>query len=252
MKLVILGCGTSTGVPVIGCNCEVCSSQNPRNRRTRASALVQTGGKTILIDTSTDLRAQSLARGLTRIDAVLFTHCHADHVHGIDDLRAFNHAQGSVIPCYGSAGTIDRIRTSFNYIFRENSGDGWKPKLTTTAVDSPFEAAGVRVTPVPVIHGRATILGYRIGDAAYVTDCSAIPPESMEKLRGLKVLVLDALRHTPHPTHFNVAQAVEAAEALKPERTLLTHLGHNLDYGEVNERLPAGVELAYDGMEIEV
>lgn len=251
MKLVILGSGTSTGVPVIGCRCEVCSSRDPRNKRTRASALISTRGKNILIDTSTDLRAQSLANGIERIDAVLFTHCHADHIHGIDDLRAFNHVQGSSIPCYGNPETIERIRSSFEYIFNDKAGDGWKPSLTATAVESPFEISGIEIIPVEVVHGRARILGYRIGKVAYITDCNSIPPESKEKLRDLEALVLGALRYKPHPTHFNIPQAIEVAEELKPRRCIFTHLGHNLDYKVDNPKLPEGVELAYDGMIIE-
>lgn len=253
MKLTILGCGTSTGVPVIGCRCEVCTSPDPRNRRTRSSALIESRGRHILVDTSTDLRAQALGCGLARIDAVLFTHCHADHVHGIDDLRAFNHAQGgAAIPCYGNERTIRGVRKSFEYIFRDNAGDGWKPSLTTSVVEGDFTAAGVEFTPIDVIHGRARILGFRSGNAAYVTDCSELPDESVEKLRGVDALVLGALRHTPHPTHFNIEQALAAVERIRPGRAVLTHLGHNLDYTVDNDRLPDGVELAYDGMVIEV
>lgn len=253
MKIIILGCGTSTGVPVIGCGCEVCSSADPRNKRTRSSALIRTGSANILIDTSTDLRAQALANSVERIDAVLYTHAHADHIHGIDDLRVFNHIQGGVIPCYGNPRTMRSMRRAFDYIFRDGGGDGdgWKPKLTATEVEGPFEACGVEVEPVEVIHGRNRIYGYRFGRFAYVTDCSRIPPESAERLRGLKVLVLGALRYRPHPTHFNIPQALEAIEDLAPERTVLTHLGHNLDYTKANSELPEGVELAYDSMVIE-
>lgn len=253
MRLVILGCGTSTGVPVIGCHCEVCSSADGRNRRTRSSLLVQSGGKNILIDTTTDLRAQALAHGLERVDAVLYTHAHADHIHGIDDLRAFNLASGNrAIPCFGNAETIDRIRTVFGYIFRDDGRDGWKPNLTTTAVDGPFDLFGSTVVPIEIMHGEATIFGFRMGPMAYLTDCSAIPPGSVEKLRGLEVLILGALRQKPHPTHFSVGEAVEASRQVGPKRTIFTHLGHNLDYSRDNRALPDGVELAYDGMVIEL
>lgn len=252
MELTILGCGTSTGVPVIGCHCAICSSTEPKNRRTRSSLLIREAGTNILIDTSTDLRAQSLSNGLERIDAVLFTHPHADHIHGIDELRAFNFAQMGAIPCYGSAETIDRVRVIFEYIFRENSNDGWKPNLETTAVDGPFEAAGIMVTPVPIRHGAAEIFGYRIGNTAYLTDCSAIPPESAELIKGVDVLILGALRHKPHPTHFTIAQAIEASRETGAGRTILTHLSHNIDYAKDNALLPEGVELAYDGMVVEV
>ncbi len=252
MRLIILGCGTSTGVPVIACRCGICTSDDPRNRRTRSSLLIQVKGKNVLIDTSTDLRAQSLAHGLDRIDAVLFTHPHADHIHGIDDLRAFNLAQGSSIPCYGSVFTIKRIRVMFDYIFRDDLNDGWKPNLTTTAVEAPFELYGVRITPIPIYHGQTEIFGYRIKDMAYLTDCSSIPAESFRLLKGLDLLILGALRHKPHPTHFSIDQAVEASEAVKPKRTVLTHLSHGLDYPKDNPALPKGIELAYDGMQIDL
>lgn len=250
MKLTIFGCGTSTGVPIIGCHCETCSSTDERNRRTRSSALIQTAGKNILIDTSTDLRTQALANRVEKIDSVLFTHAHADHIHGIDDLRSFNMAQKSAIPCYGSAATIGRIKVMFDYIFRTDVDDGWKPNLTVTEVDGPFEASGVRITPIEIFHGKAAIFGYRVGDIAYLTDCSSIPDSSLEKLKGLKLLVLGALRHKPHPTHFTIDQAIEASMKIGPQRTVLTHLGHNLDYPKDNPKLPEGVELAYDGMVI--
>lgn len=252
MKLTVLGCGTSTGVPVIGCHCAVCSSTDRKNRRTRSSLLIQTQGRNILIDTSTDLRAQSLSNGLERIDAVLLTHPHADHIHGIDELRAFNLAQKGTIPCYGSAGTIERVRVIFDYIFRDDVNDGWKPDLTTTVVNGPFEAAGVKVTPVSIRHGAALIFGYRVGKAAYVTDCSSIPDESIEILKGVEVLILGALRYKPHPTHFTIGQAIEASRRIGAKRTVLTHLSHSIDYAKDSMELPEGVEFAYDGMVVDV
>ncbi|MBI5885447.1 MAG: MBL fold metallo-hydrolase [Deltaproteobacteria bacterium] len=253
MRLVILGCGTSTGVPLIGCRCNVCTSTDARNRRTRSSALIEAGGGHILIDTATDLRQQALANGIERIDAVLYTHHHADHIHGIDDLRSFNMVQqGREIACYGNAATVERIRATFNYIFREDVNDGWKPNLTTTVVDGPFELFGERVIPVPLRHGAMSIYGWRVGDMAYLTDCSAIPLESMALLKGLEVLIVGALRDRPHPTHFTIQQAVEAAATIAPKRTILTHMGHNVDYVKDSAALPLGVELAYDGMVVEV
>ncbi len=251
MKIIILGCGTSTGVPVIGCHCQTCSSSSPRNKRTRSSILIQENGRNVLIDTSTDLRAQALASGIERIDAVLFTHPHADHIHGIDDLRAFNTSQRGPIPCYGSDTTIGRIRVMFDYIFREDSRDGWKPNLTTTVVDGPFSIFGMVIAPIEVSHGSATIFGYRVGKLAYLTDCSGIPPESIERLKGVELLILGALRHKPHPTHFSIEQAVQASRMIGPKRTILTHLGHNLDYEKDNSLLPEGIELAYDGLTVE-
>lgn len=253
MRVTILGCGTSTGVPVIGCRCSVCTSGRERNLRKRSSALVQSNGVNILLDTSTDLRAQALGAGLDRVDAVLFTHPHADHIHGIDELRAFNLAQGSVIPCFGNSYTIERIRRVFDYIFTESEYDGWKPRLATTVVgEGEFEAAAVKVLPVEILHGKARILGYRIGPFAYLTDCSGIPEGSFERLKGLDLLVLGALRRKPHPSHFSIDEAVEAAGRIAPGRTLLTHLSHNVDYYQEGPELPEGVELAYDGLTVEL
>ncbi|MBI5810741.1 MAG: MBL fold metallo-hydrolase [Deltaproteobacteria bacterium] len=252
MKIIVLGCGTSTGVPVIGCHCGVCRMPDPKNRRTRASLLIQTSGRNILIDTSTDLRAQALASNIERIDFVLFTHPHADHIHGIDELRTFNMAQKEAIPCYGNGYTIKRIRRVFDYIFEEGIKENWRPNLTTAIIDSEVSLAGIKVTPIEILHGDTTILGYRIGKAAYLTDCSFIPDSSLEKLRGLGLLVIGALRYKPHPTHFSIDQAIELSSAVKPGRTVLTHLSHNLDYTADNAKLPKGVELAYDGMVIEV
>jgi len=252
MRLTILGSGTSSGVPVIGCRCSVCSSADPRNRRTRASALVEVAEVKILIDTSPDLRQQALRFGLARVDAVLFTHGHADHVHGIDELRSFNMVTLSEIPCFGNRPTLDRLRRTFDYIFEDTGSESLKPLLELHEVGEPFDARGVRILPVPLWHGRTPSLGYRIGDAAYLTDCSRIPPESFSLLENLDLLVLDALRHHPHPTHFSIAQAIEIVEGLRPRRAVLTHLSHQVDHADAQSRLPLGVELAYDGMSFEL
>ncbi len=252
MRLTILGCGTSTGVPVIGCHCSVCTSTNPRNRRTRASVLVTVRHRNILIDTSTDLREQSLANNIERIDAVLFTHPHADHIHGIDDLRAFNLLQKGAIPCYGSEQTLRRIRNIFEYIFVDDENDGWKPSLITHTINSPFNLYDIEIIPLDVYHGRNIITGFRIDSIAYITDCSGIPEDSLNELMGLDVLVISALRHKPHPSHFSIKEAIEVSEHLKPRRTILTHLSHSVDYERDSKALPPSVELAYDGMEISV
>ncbi len=251
MEIVVLGSGTSTGVPVIGCECAVCTSGAAGNIRTRASVLLRFDGKNILIDTATDLRQQSLANGVTHIDAVLFTHSHADHLHGIDELRTFNMHQEGAIPCYADFSTIERIKRVFEYIFTENEYDGWKPRLTVKVIKERIELFGLTVTPVPIEHGKAIITGYRINDVAYLTDCSGVPEASMELLKGLKVLILGALRMRPHPSHFTIEQALELAKKLVPERTLLTHLSHDVDYTTVSRELPPGVELACDGMVID-
>jgi phosphoribosyl 1,2-cyclic phosphate phosphodiesterase len=256
MKVLILGSGTSTGVPVIGCMCSACLSSHPGNKRTRSSIALELADKTILIDTSTDLRTQALASKLTRVNAVLYTHYHADHVHGIDDLRSYNRIQGEeTIPCYGDKDTIDRLEHTFEYIFAtsgsRNEG-GWKPNLSTEIIDGPFELFGKEIVPIKIEHGPRTILGFRVDNFAYLTDCSGIPDESFKLLEGTEVLIIGALRRRPHPSHFSIDQSIEASKKIGVKRTILTHLGHAVDYEEINPTLPAGVELARDSMLIEL
>ena len=252
MKITVLGCGTSTGVPVIGCKCSICASKDSKNKRVRSSLLITANNKNILIDTSTDLRYQALTHKIERIDAVLYTHPHADHIHGIDELRSFNMLQKEAIPCYGSEFTINRIRKMFDYIFTNDANSSWKPELETFLVSAPFELFGLLIQPINIYHGKMQILGFRIGSLAYITDCNQIPDGSKEMLLHLDVLILGALRHKPHPTHFSIEEAVQAGAELKSKRVVLTHLSHNLDYMETNKSLPKGFELAYDGMEIEI
>jgi phosphoribosyl 1,2-cyclic phosphate phosphodiesterase len=254
MILTILGCGTSTGVPLISCKCSVCSSRNPKNHRLRASAWVQKKGKSILIDTSTDLRQQALRAKIQRIDAVLYTHPHADHIHGIDELRSYNFIQRSSIPVYGNSWTCDELRHKFNYIFAPGPVEGGGiPQLELHQLDSQAESVdiqGVSVTSISLQHGSKECLGYRIDSVAYVTDCSYIPSLSIERLKGLSVLILDCLRLQPHGTHFHLEQALEMISVLRPKKTFLTHLGHDFDYVKWNRKLPRGVSLAYDGLKI--
>ena len=252
MKVTILGCATSTGVPIVGCSCPVCMSDNPKNKRTRSSALVQTNGKNILIDTSTDLRSQALRHGITRLDAVLYTHSHADHTHGIDELRIYNFVNKTVIPCYGNAQTISSIENNFKYIFDGKKSAGGKPKLDLRIIDGAFEVYGIKIVPVDIYHSNWTILGYRIGNMAYLTDCSGIPEESWDRLHDLDLLVISALRYRPHEAHFNVEQAIDAAKKINPKMTLFTHMGHELDYDALCAKLPLSIFPAYDGMEIEL
>jgi len=250
MKVTILGSGTSTGVPSIGCNCRVCVSDNPKNQRSRASILVTTADKNILIDTSPDLRNQALRNKITRIDAVLFTHAHADHIHGIDDLRSFNYLQGKNIPCYGSRDTIERIKRMFEYIFSGSETDWNRPQLILKEINSCIRLFDLEITPIEIFHGKAPILGYRLGNMAYLTDCSNIPEKSKSLLEELDLLILGALRFSPHPTHFSIGEALVSIRDVKPKRAVLTHMTHEIDHDAVNAILPEGVELGYDGMVI--
>jgi len=252
MVLTVLGCGTSTGVPLIHCKCTVCRSKNQKNKRLRASAWVQVRGKSFLIDTATDLRQQAMRAKIPRIDAVLYTHPHADHIHGIDELRSFNFIQKSEIPVYGNAWTCDELKTKFPYIFDPGPVEGGGiPLLSLHLIQAhdPFiEVLGEKIVPLPLSHGSKECVGYRIDSVAYVTDCNYIPPLSMERMQGLSVLVLDCLRLEPHGTHFNLDQALDTVSRLKPKKTYLTHLGHEFDYTKQRKKLPKGVSFAYDGL----
>ena len=250
--VTILGSGTSTGVPVVGCSCAVCTSRDPRNSRTRCSVLIAHQGRNILIDTTTDLRQQSLREKIERIDAVLYTHTHADHVHGIDDLRPFNFIAGQAIPIYGSGETLASIRRNFAYIFDEELEEGYRPQLEPREITGPFDLFGLSVEPIDLHHGCGRSLGFRIGPFAYLTDCSAIPEASEQRLQGLEVLVIDGLRFRPHSTHLNITQASEIASRLGVPRTLLTHLSHEVEHAGCSKELPEGVELAFDGQQIEL
>ncbi len=252
LTVTLLGTGTSTGVPVVGCRCPVCLSGLPQNQRTRCSALLSCRGKNILIDTSTDLRQQALREKIDHVDAVLYTHTHADHLFGIDDLRPLNPPGGEAIPLYGSIESLTQIRRAFAYIFSSEPEPGYRPRLTTREVAGPFALFSLPVVPIPLLHGRSRCYGYRIGPFAYLTDCSAIPPPSEALLQDLEVLVIDALRFRPHATHFNIPQAMDAARRLGARRTLLTHLGHDVDYAAHAPDLPDGVELACDGQRLTV
>ncbi len=251
-RLTMLGSGTSSGIPMIGCLCAVCTSADPRNRRMRPGLRLDLAGGTVVVDTSPDFREQALRFGLERVDAVLYTHPHADHVFGLDDLRGFNFRQRAPIPCFGSESTIVRLRQIFAYVFEPSQEGGGKPRLDLVAVREPFELLGERVVPVPLEHGEMEVFGYRIGDFAVVTDVSRIPEESFALLEGVKLLVLSALRYRPHPTHFSIAEACEAAARIGAERTLFTHIAHDVDHGDVRHPLPAGVEIGHDGLVVEL
>ncbi len=252
MKVTVLGSGTSHGVPMISCACEVCTSTDPHDKRSRPSIVVQYDTGTILVDTAPELRLQAVANALTRVDAVLFTHTHADHAHGIDDLRAYNIRQKGPIPLYGSRASMEDIRARFGYIFQTNPFGGGIPMLELNPIEGPFEVVGRPIVPVTVLHGYLPVTGYRFGRFAYVTDCSLIPEESMALLQDLDVLILDALRYREHPTHFNIPQALDIIARLRPRHAYLTHLTHDIMHSRDGRELPDGVELAYDGLTFEV
>jgi phosphoribosyl 1,2-cyclic phosphate phosphodiesterase len=252
--VTFLGTGTSHGVPMIGCGCATCRSTDPRDKRLRPSIWIDVPGRgAILVDCATDLRQQALSFGVSRVDAVIFTHGHADHILGIDELRRFNVLQGGTIPCYADARTWRTVASTFSYVFDGLARQGGGvPQLERREIEGPFEAAGVRVVPVPILHGRTPILGLRFGSFAYLTDCSAVPDDSWPLVAGVETLVIDALRHKPHPTHFTVAEALVAVERIAPRRAYLTHMAHDLPHAETCARLPAGVELAYDGLVLDI
>jgi phosphoribosyl 1,2-cyclic phosphate phosphodiesterase len=254
MRVTFLGTGTSTGVPVVGCDCATCRSTDPRDRRWRPSIYLELADSTrVLVDTSTDLRSQALAFGVTGIDVILFTHYHADHVMGLDDVRPFNFRQRVSIPCLGDASTLAALRRMFAYVWDPSAPKGGGvPRLSLSEVTGRFCLGRAEVVPVPVYHGRQPILGYRIDAFAYLTDCSAIPEASWPLLEGVEVLVLDALRHRPHSTHFTVSEAVEAAGRVGARQTYFTHMSHDLLHAETCAALPAGVTLAHDGLVIDV
>jgi len=253
LEILFLGTGTSHGVPVIGCDCDVCRSPDPRNQRTRSSILIRAKGLNLLVDTATELRVQAVREGLDRVDAVLFTHDHADHLHGIDDLRAFCQKHRMVIPLHGNEQTLATIRSRWSYMFQDLEFAQRHlnvARLRLCPISRPFDIQGVEIIPVPVCHGATEILGYRIGQFAYLTDCSDISETSIELLRGLDTLVIDGLRPRPHHTHFSLGQACLVVARLRPRQAFLTHLTHNVDHATTDATLPTGVHLAYDGLKL--
>ena len=252
MKITVLGSGTSSGIPLIGCECPVCTSADPRDQRLRPAIAIAFDGHCVLIDTPPDFRTQALRAHLHRVDAVLYTHSHADHIMGLDDLRPFNFKHRSRIPIYGASDTIETIRRVFHYIFDDRSHVTFVPQIDSHVIgDAPLELFGQQFQPIPVLHGKSKILGYRFGNAAYLTDHSEIPAESMAMLHGLDVLFLDALRHHPHPTHSTVATSIETVRQLKPNRAYFTHISHDLGHAATEAELPEGIHIAYDGLEID-
>ncbi|HEY0143550.1 MAG TPA: MBL fold metallo-hydrolase [Thermoanaerobaculia bacterium] len=254
MLVTFLGTGTSTGVPVVGCHCRICTSEEPKNKRLRQSVKIEAEGKHFLIDTTPDLRLQLLRDPMPRLDFVLFTHSHSDHLMGLDDIRPFNFRQREPIHAYANPSTAKAIRRVFSYIWDDATQiGGGKPQLELVEVDETFAHGGIEITPIPVTHGDWTILGFRIGNFAYVTDTNGIPPASMKLLEGVEILALDGLRPAPpHPTHFTIEQAIRCANEIGPKVTYLIHLTHDIDHHPFEATLPEGFRLAYDGLQLTI
>lgn len=255
LKVTILGCGASGGVPMIGCNCPVCASTDPRNKRLRSSIFIEADGVNILVDSSPDLRQQALCNGITRIDAIIYTHTHADHVHGIDDLRSFNYRQNDQIPIYGDAEAMQDLQTRFPYAFqppRATPAIWMRPSLVPHVVEPlvPFTIGNVTILPFEQVHGAGRTLGIRIGDFAYSTDTNELPDEALNMLAGTRIWIVDCLRYDFSPTHASLPVTLDWIERIRPERAYLTHMSHAFDYTRFAAELPSGIEPAYDGLVI--
>ncbi len=252
MRFTVLGSGTSTGLPVIGCSCALCTSPDPRDRRLRSSLLISDQGKNWVIDTGPDFRVQALRVGLTRLEGVFYTHGHADHILGLDDLRPLSYRQG--IDIWAEQNLLHQLNRMFPYAFTTGESLNSRPKLRVHEIRAGqrFEASGLEVLPVKVFHGKDQILGFRIGKMGYVTDCSGLPPASLEQLQGLEVLFLDGLQWTPHPTHLTFEGAVQLARQLGACTTVLTHIGHEIRHEELQARLPEGILAAWDGLIVDL
>ncbi|MDT8324498.1 MAG: MBL fold metallo-hydrolase [Bacteroidota bacterium] len=250
VSLLVLGSGTSQGVPAIGCRCETCRSADPRDARLRPSVLLRAGDAQLLIDTSSDFRQQMLRHGITRIDAVLYTHHHYDHIGGFDDLRQFNFLQSGPVDVYGLPETLDEIRVTFRYAFgsaRQTGGGLPSARMHEVTGGTMFRAGEAEVLPVPVMHGVLPVLGYRVGNIAYITDTNDVPSRSIDMLAGVDILVLDALRHHAHPTHYSLEEAIDVAQRVGARRTLFTHIAHNIQHRRDSALLPDNMEFSYDG-----
>ena len=256
IAMEFLGSGTSSGIPTIGCDCWVCHSANPRNKRLRSSVLFRVGEgeseKRLLVDATPDVRIQALRTGLTSVHAVLITHTHADHCHGLDDLRGLYWGGGrEPLNLWGYPESIEQLKRTFSYIFDRDYQYKGIVKITPhTFEQAAFEAGGVRVQPIPAVHGNMRVAGFRIGDCAYITDTNLVPQSSIDALKGVKVLILDALRRTPHPTHMSLPKAIETAEAIGVERVFFTHINHDLEYDEINASLPDWAQLGFDRLTV--
>lgn len=253
LRVILLGTGTSHGIPSAGCDCRVCLSPDPRDQRRRCSVAILAEGLTLVVDTPPDFRLAATEAALDRVDAVLFTHTHADHIYGLDDIRAYTQRHGKAMPIWGSAATLSELRRAFAYVFTPGQQGGGKPALALQEIaDESFSIGGLRIEALPLLHGSLPVLGFRIGRFAYVTDVSEIPAPTEARLQGLDLLILDGLRPQPHPTHLHLAQAGRIAQRLGARRTFLTHLTHDVCHRETEALLPAGVRLAYDGLILDV
>jgi phosphoribosyl 1,2-cyclic phosphate phosphodiesterase len=253
VRVTFLGTGTSHGVPSIGCRCATCRSTDPRDNRLRPSVFIEALGAAVLVDAGPDLRQQALRHHIARVDAIVFTHGHADHILGMDDVRRFNALMNGPMPCYGDASTLGDIRKMFSYVFDPAAPKGGGlPQLELRPISGPFSIGSLALRPVPLWHGRKPILGFRCGAFAYLTDCSALADEAWPLLERLDVLVLDALRERPHPTHFSLGEAIDAASRIAARRTYFTHMCHDLPHEATNARLPDGMALAFDGLVLEM
>ena len=252
LRLTILGSGTSMGVPSLGCQCEVCRSSDPRDKRTRPSVLLSYNLRNVLIDSTPDFRQQALRENISRLDAILYTHAHADHILGLDDIRPFNAKQKSAVAVYASQETLSILRRTFAYIFEPQSGEGSIPQVELHVLSGDFDLFGARIVPIPARHGPLTVHGFRIGSVAYLTDFSSVPDSSKPLLRDLDHLVLDALRYTPHPMHSTVDQSLALVRELSPRHAWFTHICHDLGHEATNAKLPPNVRLAFDGLQFEV
>jgi len=249
--LTVLGSGTSMGVPTIGCNCRVCTSQDPRDRRTRPSILIEYNDHAVLIDTTPDFRQQALRERMTRLDAVLYTHAHADHVLGLDDVRPLSFRHNSKVPLYADDETARIIERMFEYVFDPTYEYGSLPRVEMHRLNGPLQLFGAVFRPLKILHGKHPITAYRFGNAAYATDFSTIPEETIVDLSGLDLLFLDALRHRPHPTHSTLEDSLKLVDRLKPKRAFFTHMSHDLGHEETNRSLPENVRLSHDGLKLE-
>jgi len=255
MKVIFLGSGTSVGVPSIGCSCPVCTSKDPRNKRMRASICVEAAGKSLVVDTSPDFRTQVLAQGIARVDAVIFTHSHADHILGFDDIRRFNTIQNCIIPAYGSPHTIATMNRVFDYVHAEHVPGVFRPRVEFKEVVGPFDIGQAHIEPFSVTHGPTFTYGYRIEAGnrtlGYFPDCREMPESVIERLSGVDVMILDALRHKPHATHFSVEQSVAILKRIKAGQSFITHMCHDVDHAQTESTLPDSVRIAYDGLALE-